>query len=77
MTKTQSKLAKRFARNLAQDRKEEKLTCAALAARVGVSREYVSMLEAGKREPSLYMVERFARALGWTDPTELLKDYDL
>ena len=40
------------------------LTQAALAARAGLTREYISKLEAGKQDPSLTTISALAKALG-------------
>lgn len=56
-------LSDNFAKNLKSLRCERKLSQDALAEKAGVSVSYVSMLERGLREPPLYTVERFAKAL--------------
>jgi transcriptional regulator with XRE-family HTH domain len=43
-----------------------------LAKKVGVSREYVNRLEAGRHDPTVGMLQRLAKALG-VPVTELLK----
>jgi putative transcriptional regulator len=42
----------------------KKLSQAALAERVGLSREYVNKLEAGRYDPPLSTITALARALG-------------
>jgi putative transcriptional regulator len=55
--------AKRFPMRLKQLREAKGLSQAALAQRVGVSREYVARLETGKHDPPLSRVEKLAKAL--------------
>lgn len=45
-------------------RKKRGLTQAALGRKIGVTREYVAMLEGGVRDPSLATLRRLAKALG-------------
>lgn len=47
----------------------------ALAAKAGLHRNYVGLLERGKQIPSLLVVEKLAHALG-TSLSELLRDVD-
>jgi transcriptional regulator with XRE-family HTH domain len=48
---------------LRQMRERRGMTQAALAAKVGVSRGYLSRLEMGRHDPPLSRVQRLARAL--------------
>lgn len=48
---------------LKQARERRKLSQAALAEKVGVSREYIARLETGKHDPPLSRVEQLAKAL--------------
>ena len=57
---------------LKRARKAKGLSQYALAKAAGVSREYVRMLEAGKYDPTVWMLEKLARALG-LPVTELLE----
>jgi transcriptional regulator with XRE-family HTH domain len=45
-------------------REERQLSQAALAERVGVSREYIARLETGRHDPPLSTLEKLAKALG-------------
>jgi transcriptional regulator with XRE-family HTH domain len=55
----------RVGRVLKATRTRAGLSQTALAARVGVTAEYISMLESGaKQNPSLPLLRRLARALG-------------
>jgi transcriptional regulator with XRE-family HTH domain len=51
-------------KNLKAIRERRKMTQAELAEKVGVSRLYVSRLEAGKHDPPLSRVRAIAKALG-------------
>ena len=55
--------AKRFPVRLKQLREAKGLSQAALAEKVGVSREYIARLETGKHDPPLSRVEKLAKAL--------------
>lgn len=58
-------------RDLADDRCG--ITQAALAARAGLSPGYVAQLEAGRRRPTLDVIQRLAQAMGLADrPWKLL-----
>src|SRR3989304_3687532 len=56
-------LLSKFAGNVRRVRARKKLPQKALAARVGISVSYVSMLERGQRSPPLETIEKMARAL--------------
>jgi transcriptional regulator with XRE-family HTH domain len=45
-------------------RKAKKLSQYALAKAAGISREYVRLLEAGKSDPTVGMLQRLAKPLG-------------
>lgn len=49
--------------NLRKYRQEKGLTQEQLAAESGVASEYISRLEAGKRNPTIAIVEKLAKAL--------------
>jgi putative transcriptional regulator len=55
--------AKRFPMRLKQLREAKGLSQAALAEKVGLSREYIARLETGKHDPPLSRVEKLAKAL--------------
>lgn len=57
-------VVRRFARRLRHAREAADLTQAALAARAKLARPYITMLEAGVREPSIVTVVTLAKALG-------------
>lgn len=65
-------LARRFGLNVRRVRKEAGLSQEALADLVGIARSYMSDVEVGRRNPSLAVVERIAKALGVT-PLSLLR----
>jgi len=52
-----------LANNLRKYRQEQGLTQEQLAAKSGVASEYISRLEAGKRNPTVAIVEKLAKAL--------------
>lgn len=53
----------RFPRRLKKLRAKRKLSQADLAAKVGLSREYVARLETGHHDPPLSTLEQLAKAL--------------
>jgi transcriptional regulator with XRE-family HTH domain len=53
----------RMAMKLRKIRGERNLTQEQLAARAGLTREYIARLEAGKYDPSLSTIEKLAKAL--------------
>jgi len=55
--------SKRFPVRLKQLREAKGMSQAALAEKVGVSREYIARLEAGKHDPPLSRIEKLAKAL--------------
>ena len=61
-----------FCANLRRRRLELKLTQQELAEVMGVSRPYVSQVEAGDHTPTLDVVEKFAKALKCQSVTLLL-----
>jgi len=67
-------LAARFGWHLKRLREDRKLTLEELGARLSLSNGYLSMLETGKRSPSIEVVERVATHFGIKDPSALLKD---
>ena len=60
---TMHSVVRRFARRLREARAAAALTQAALAARAKLARPYITMLEAGVREPSIVTVVALAKAL--------------
>lgn len=63
-----------FRRNLVALRRRRKMTQAALAMKAGLSKPYVSLMEAGRRVPSLEVIEKLARGLG-TQASALMNDH--
>lgn len=57
------KVQSKFGKRLAEIRNKKNITQENFAFEVGVDRTYVSYLERGKRNPSLYMLWRLAKAL--------------
>lgn len=53
-------------------RERKKLSQAALAAKAGITREYVNKLEAGRYDPTVGVLQRLAKALK-VPVTELLR----
>lgn len=53
-------------------REAKKMTQAELAAKAKVTRPYVTMIENGRKEPSLAVLRRLAKALG-VPVAELIK----
>ena len=66
------RLARTFGTNVRRRRKERGLSQEALADAVKLAPTYVGQLERGERNPTLDVVERFARVLK-VDALELLK----
>jgi transcriptional regulator with XRE-family HTH domain len=67
------RLARAFGKNVRRKRRERGLSQEALADAVRLAPTYVGQLERGQRNPTLKVVEAFARALK-TDPLDLLKE---
>lgn len=65
-------LAVTFGRNVRLQRLARGTTLEALAHDVGLSYSYVGELERGRRNPTLRVVEKLAKALG-ADPVDLLR----
>lgn len=66
------RLAKTFGMNIRRIRKDRDLSQEALADEVGLAVTYVGQIERGLRNPTLDVVERFAKALG-VKPVDLLQ----
>jgi len=66
------RLAKTLGLNIRRVRKDRGLSQEALADEVGLAVTYVGQIERGSRNPTLDVVERFARALG-VKPLDLLQ----
>ncbi|MFZ4165466.1 helix-turn-helix domain-containing protein [Brevundimonas sp. NPDC058933] len=64
-------LASTFGRNVRNARRAKSLTLEALAHDVGLAYSYIGELERGRRNPTLKVVERIAKALD-RDPIDLL-----
>lgn len=61
-----------FGENVRRARRAKGMTLEALAHDVGLAYSYVGELERGRRNPTLKVVERIAKALGYR-PVELLQ----
>ena len=59
-------MSRRIGKRVATARKAAELTQEQLAAKVGISREYLARLEGGAHEPTLTTIVKVARALGVT-----------
>ena len=59
-------------RNLASLRRKRGLTQEKVQELTGVSQQYLSELEAGRRNPTIRLVQRIATALG-VDPADLVR----
>ncbi len=66
------RLARTFGMNVRRCRKARGLSQEALADAVGLAPTYVGQIERGQRNPTLKVVEDFARVLK-TDPLQLLQ----
>lgn len=66
-------LASTFGKNVRNARHVKGLTLEALAHEVGLAYSYIGELERGRRNPTLKVVERVAKALG-RDPVDLLSE---
>lgn len=67
-------LARTFGANVRTRRKELGLSQEALADAVKLAPTYVGQIERGLRNPTLKVVERFAKALKIRDPVHLLNE---
>lgn len=56
-------IQKKFGKRLAEIRKGKDITQENLSFEIGVDRTYISYLERGKRNPSLYILSKMAKAL--------------
>lgn len=59
---------------LVRVRKVHRLSGTALAERVGISRNYLSIIEAGKRNPSLKLLDKLAEVFGETAVSRMIED---
>src|SRR3954466_7343726 len=64
MAETPSDLNQRIARRVRQLRAELKISMEALAAKSGVSRSMISLIERGESSPTAVVLERLATGLG-------------
>lgn len=62
----------RVSRNIQRIRREKDLSQEEVAHRADIHQTYLSGVETGKRNPSILVVERIAKALG-VDVSELFK----
>ncbi len=67
-----TKLRVRFGKNLKRLRNNRELTQEELAERIGISIEFVGLIERGQRAPSFDTIEKIAIALD-TDVIELFR----
>jgi transcriptional regulator with XRE-family HTH domain len=58
-----SAIVKRLGRRVRDLRDKRQMTQAALAAKAGISREYLARLEIGRHEPTLSTLQALAKAL--------------
>ncbi|KKR85840.1 MAG: DNA-binding protein [Candidatus Woesebacteria bacterium GW2011_GWB1_41_10] len=56
-------LQRKFGKRLAEVRTEKGITQEGLSFETGVDRTYISYIERGERNPSLFMLSRLAKAL--------------
>jgi transcriptional regulator with XRE-family HTH domain len=68
-------MRKLVGRNLARARHEKRLTQEQLADRSGISQQYISGLERGRRNPTILTLYLLAEAVG-VSHTELVKPDD-
>ncbi len=68
-------LSSKFGRVIRRRRKKLGLSQEELAHQAGITRNYVSLLELGQRNPSLNVIALLARALG-TTVTSLARDVE-
>jgi transcriptional regulator with XRE-family HTH domain len=57
-------ISKKFGKTVREIRLQKKLSQGDVAKRLNLHRSYVSGIERGIRNPSLKVIERFAKALG-------------
>lgn len=57
-------ICKRFGRRLAQVRKQKKMSQVQLAEKVGIESGYLSVLENGRKEACLRVIDALATGLG-------------
>lgn len=62
--KEKEEIQKKFGERLATLRQEKNITQENFAFELGVDRTYISYIERGKRNPSLFFVHKIANALG-------------
>ena len=72
-TNVDSRLANRFGKALARNRQTMGISQQALALECDLDRTYISLLERGKRQPSLSTIFVLARALS-IRPSELIRE---
>ena len=65
----------RFGRTLRELRTERGLSQDELAARAGLDRNYIGMIERGERNPAIVNVVKIAEALD-VAPSELFRSFD-
>lgn len=59
-----SKLIVRFGKQIKELRKSIGMTQEEFAEKVGVSKDYIGLIERGLRNPSFYVIEKLAKSLG-------------
>jgi len=69
--KERLEVLKRFGKRLAEVRSKKSITQENLAFEIGVDRTYISYIERGERNPSIYVLSKIAKALR-VDSSELL-----
>lgn len=69
--KERLEVLKRFGKKLAEVRSKKNITQENLAFEIGVDRTYISYIERGERNPSIYVLSKIAKALR-VDSSELL-----
>lgn len=62
---------KKFGKKLAEVRSKKNITQENLAFEIGVDRTYISYIERGERNPSVYILSKLSKALK-VDSSELL-----
>jgi transcriptional regulator with XRE-family HTH domain len=71
-TEAKLKVQKMFGQRLAEIRSNKKITQENLSFEIGVDRTYISYIERGERNPSLYILWKISQALK-VDLSELTK----